>query len=1251
MKTTKRNFFALFLSAISFSAVVSAQTVHYAVAESDIHEGFFVQKIPLTNYAMPVIKINDLSYINNVPLPKDAKSGEIIEVQSILGMERKKPFLLLRVPVYSHLADGYRKINAFTLNITEQPASEVKAAQKTTEVTNSALATGTWYKIAVTQTGFYKLDFNFFKSMGIDAASINPANIRVIGNGGRMLSEDNAVPRINDLAENAIIVNDGGDNAFNNGDYALFYATATTAWIKDSLNQKFKHIKNLYSDTAYYFISVNSGTGLRVEQQASAPVANTTSTGFNFYDVHEADLISPTTYGKSWFGEQFYTEAASNSQSFVFNLGDNIAQLATRIAFAGTQQAGGSALNVTLNGTSIGTSFLRNVTAGDAILTHTNPEFTGNCNSAVATIGLNFTPSPGDATARGYLDYIEIFGRRNLSITGTQLNFRDWETVGAGKIAGFAMAGANSGTRVWDVTKPQVPVQMAGTLTGSTYSFAQDATYLHEFAAFNSADVFVPKFVGAVNNQNLHALGTADLIVVTHPDFVDGATKIAEYHHTHDNMRVVVATTEQVYNEFSSGAQDISAIRDFARMFYKKAGTDATKMPKYLLMMGNGSYDYKNRIPNNANYVPTFESANDSNDIYSFVTDDFFGFLDDNENSESTDVINALDLGVGRIPVRNGSDAITVANKIINYQSAPTLGPWRTLSMFVADDNDGAGNHMDDAETMAAQINQSGSNLYNEQKVYVNGIPVISTPAGPRCPNANASINEQIYKGAFMVNYNGHGNPQVWTTERILTADDFNNWNNKNMLPFMITATCDFGQYDHPQYVSAAEQLMLRENGGAIALITTTGAVYSGYNSPMNQTFLSAQFTKNTDGSWNTFGDALRIGKNNVYLTSHNGDQITNFRKFVLLGDPALTPDFPKDNIKLDSVLDGATLKITDSIKALGKYVLRGTVRDNNNNVITNFNGTVFVTFFDKARSITVDCYDRTTRTYKMQDNLIYKGKVSVTNGVFNLTFIAPKDINYYFGKGKLSTYAENGASDAAGADTSVAIGGFSSSPILNSEPPVVRAFINDSAFISGGITGTNTSLYAIFNSVTGINVSGFSIGHNLTAVLDGNNEAPYILNDYYETAPNTYQLGYVRFPVNGLANGKHILTVKAWDVNNNSGEGIVEFEVVDGKIAAINNLGNYPNPFANSTHFVFEHNHPDEEIKAQMYIYSTEGKLVKVINETFTAGNSRSTELSWDGTDNNNIPLPPGIYVYKLNIETDKGFKASAYQKLVIVR
>jgi hypothetical protein len=307
------------------------------------------------------------------------------------------------------------------------------------------------------------------------------------------------------------------------------------------------------------------------------------------------------------------------------------------------------------------------------------------------------------------------------------------------------------------------------------------------------------------------------------------------------------------------------------------------------------------------------------------------------------------------------------------------------------------------------------------------------------------------------------------------------------------------------------------------------------------------------------------------------------------------------------------------------------------------------MSLYDKPKSVvTISCHND---VFKTQDNIVYKGKVSVVNGKFQVTFIAPKDINYNMGTGKISTYTHNGVTDASGADTSIQVGGFSDNPQLSTVAPIVRPFINDSLFQNWGVTGSNTSLFVILNSETGINVSGNNLGHDLTAVLDDNVEQPYILNDYYETAPNTYQKGYVNFPISGLADGKHSLRVKAWDVNNNSGEGTVDFIVVDGQVMDIQNLMNYPNPFANTTRFVFEHNHPDEQLDVTIAIYDAAGTLVRKIQQQFVPTGSRSGDLTWDGTDNNGVRLPSGLYVYKLNIVTEKGFSSTAYQKLVIVR
>ena len=565
--------------------------------------------------------------------------------------------------------------------------------------------------------------------------------------------------------------------------------------------------------------------------------------------------------------------------------------------------------------------------------------------------------------------------------------------------------------------------------------------------------------------------------------------------------------------------------------------------------------------------------------------------------------------------------------------------------MAVADNEDDAGPHMSDAEYAAYIINRS-TNLYNFTKVYIDALTTVSTPGGSRCPLANEAINGQIYKGVFAVNYTGHGNQQVWASERILTQDDYNGWNNLNMLPFVITATCEFGEYDNPAYVSAGEALPLKSNGGAIVALTTTQQTFESSNKVIDSDFLLQQFVHYKDGSWNTFGEAFRKSKNMTY-TGNIGD-FTNFRKFALLGDPAVIPDFPQYYIQNDSIIDATTHLQTDTLSALGAYTISGSVLDLNHNLLSIFNGTVSATIYDKPR--TVNTISGIGKTYQIQDNVIYKGKVSVTNGHFSYSFIAPKDINYNFGKGKISTYAQNNVTDAAGSDTSLRIGGFSNNPIVENNPPIVKPFINDSSFQNGGITGSNTSLFIELYDETGINVSGNAIGHDLTAVLDGNIETPYILNDFYQTLPNTYKQGFVSYPLTGIPDGRHTFVVTAWDVNNNPGKGSIDFEVVDGKIVQIQNLMNYPNPFSDITHFVFDHNHPGEQLEVQVNIYSAAGAIVRTIKQSVTPTDSKS-ELTWDGTGDNGVKLPSGVYIYRIKVSTATGTQDLGYQKAVFLR
>jgi len=1229
-----------------------AKSEIYQVGQHDIHNGFVTEKIWLSAYAMPKISISGCSYTEVASLPKDAKKADPSNLKVVIGMDRKRPFALIHIPAYngSGQPNAVKRLSGFQLNVEEQPSlAKINNGARTTDVKTSALANGTWYKIGITQTGFYKIDYNFLTALGITPSSVNPANIRILGNGGHMLSESNFVPRPSDLVENAILVNSSG-SSFGSADYAIFYGVGPQEWDRDSADQRFTHQNNIYTDTAYYFISFDQGAGLRISQQGAAPSGNVVNvSAYNYYAAHELDLVNPGGIGKSWYGEEFAAQLSNTTQTFSFNLGSSVSSVYCTVSFAGSSANASlyCLFSAAVNGNNIGTGTLNATPSSlDDVMSVTNVAGQVACNSSTATVSVNYQPL--DPTGLGYLYYIEVNARPSLSMTGDQMNFRDWQSVGSGNVANYQLQSANGNTSVWDVTYPQQPVIMNGSLSGSTYSFTQDASMLHEFAAMNSTNLYTPVYSGMVANQNLHGLGQSDFIIVTYPDFLAQAQQLAAYHQAHDNMRVAVATTAQVYNEFSSGAQDISAIRDFAKMFYDRAGNDTAQMPKYILLFGGASYDYLNRVPNNDDYVPVYESAYGLNSDNAYSTDDFFGFLDDNECIDSTDVYNTLDIGVGRLPARTQDDATNLVNKIISYTQPATLGPWRLSALFVAESNDDAGDHPQDADWMADTVEQVTNNLENIDKAYVDATPIVNTPAGGRCPNINAQIDNDVFKGLFLLNYNGHGNTTCWANERVLTQDDFNAWTNTNTLPFMVSATCDFGQFDQPQFISAGEQMLLRPGGGVICGLITTAAVYATYNVIINGQYLYYQFSRN-GAKWNTFGDAFRIGKDITYVNTADPGELSNFYKFVLLGDPALQPDLPQYHVQVDSINDGATGNRSDTIKALGSYVIYGSVHDNNGNLMTGFNGLSYISFYDKPN--TMSCIDGFNFTFKLQNSIIYKGIASTTNGLFSVNFIAPKDINYVYGAGKVSTYAQNGVTDAAGSDTTFNVGGYSDNPVISTSAPVVRPYIGDSLFLNGGITGNNTSLFVSLFDSTGINVSGTYVGHDLTAVLDGNAENAYDLDDYYETAPNTYQRGYVTFPLNGLADGPHTITVTAWDVNDNVGSGSVNFIVVDGQVVDIQNLGNYPNPFSNTTNFVFDYNQPNENITVEISIYNTAGAFVKKIQRSFISTGSRNNEITWDGTDNNGAKLPSGVYVYRLNISTETGFQSSAYQKLVIVR
>ncbi len=1111
----------------------------------------------------------------------------------------------------------------------------------------SVLANGNWYKVAVPAEGMYSMDVMFLSTLGINTSNLSSASIRLYGNGGHMLSEANNGQWKDDLEEVAILVLDGGDGIFNNNDRIVFYAPGPHQWIKDSANLRFTHRKNLYADHAYYFITIG-GTGKRVQDAPviSSPAVTVNTSSERFF--HELDTVNFLSSGKEWYGEEMSSlPGRSLTRTFSVNIpsivpGSFITLNTNCIA---RSAGGGSNLMVRVNGTQAGQLDIPPIGTGQ--YDHFAREATAVMQVAATQpeLAVSFTYTPGSFNAQGWLNWFEIFARRSLNMPGTgSLLFRDWNSVAQGN-AEFQISGATTSTRVWDVTNSAEPRNMQGSFAGGQYIFVQTTERLREYAAFDPANLPSPERIGPVANQNLHAASAIDYLIISHAPFIDQALRLAQFHQQRSGMRVRVVSIDQVYNEFAGGSPDPVAIRDFAKMYHDKYGSDPANRLKYLLLFGAGSYDYRDRIANNTNLVPAWENNISLDPLSTYASDDFFGFLDDDEDINSGSIINLLDIGIGRVPAKNVDEAKNFVDKVYSYHDAQSHGPWRNNLTFLADDED-QNLHLEDAEIITNTASNTAP-VFNQQKIYLDAFQQESGSGGSRYPQVNQMVNNVIFNGTLIWNYTGHGGPRRLAEETILDQEVVNNWNNENRLPLFMTATCDFAPYDNPQINSIGENILLRPQTGAIALMTTTRVVFAFSNRIMNDNYLRIALQPLPDGRYLSLGEAAMQAKNFTY---QNSGDITNNRKFTLLGDPAMTVAYPILSVRPTTV-NGIPVAQADTLSAGEKVIIEGEVTDLQGNVLTGFNGNVYPTVFDKPQSVNTLGNDpgSTPTSFITQANVLFKGKSTVTNGRFSFSFKVPKDINYQPGNGKLSLYASNGSEDGNGAFTNMIVGGAGSGIDSDNEGPEIEPYLNDMNFVNGGITNENPILIVKLADSSGINTVGTGIGHDIIATLDNDNRQFFVLNDYYRGELDSYQKGEVRFQLPGLEPGPHSLTIKAWDVMNNSSEVRLDFTVAKDEELEISHVLNYPNPFTTHTSFWFEHNKPGQELQVRVQIFTLTGKLIKTLKKTIITDGNRSSDLEWNGRDEYGDKIARGVYLYRLTVSAPGKLKKERIERLVI--
>ncbi|MCU4155005.1 type IX secretion system sortase PorU [Carboxylicivirga sp. A043] len=1172
------------------------------------------------NYTIETSSVNDETQANflNALNPNDFEF-----LKSHVVCVRGEYFLQLEIIplVYDDFEKQYHLVNELNYTITI-PETKIEPVLKSTQEvkSNSVLASGKWVKIKVSESGIHKIPYSVLSSWGFS----NPQNVNVFGNGGNMLPRSNAAFRHEDLTENAIIHQ---DNAI------YFYAQGPTAWSYNATRNMFEHQKHDYTDVAYYFLSDSNGDGKRV--QASDLISETfniETDEFDSYQFHEFDNQNLLKSGVEWYGLRF---DPGQTRSYTFEFTNRVIGKDVKLH---TNLIGRS------NVTSYFKTHVEGVRVQDIKITKVDYSNTvgafanegqawSNFSSFKNTITVDLTYESTSSGASGWLNYLCLNAKEQL-IVDKQLQFRNADVTGSGNATRFYLVGTTSSTLLWDVTDHT----SAKSISINDYNGKQGFTYqtseLKEFVAFDkTSNLPQPEFEETADNQNIHGISVPEMLIVVHPLFESEAQRLADIHQKHSGLQCEIVFPYQIYNEFSSGSPDITAIRDYARYLYKK---EKDSKFKYLLLFGDGSFDNRTYNDENTNFILTYQSYNSINIKDSYVSDDYYGFLDDTEGNNI--LYDKLDIGIGRFPVSTLDEAKVMVDKIDNYLNESAVGAWKTDITFLADDGD-SNLHMRQANELSTQVYDDFPS-FNHNKIFFDAYPKVTTSSGDRYPEVNEAIKKTIGDGTLLFNYTGHGSERQLSEENVLDITMIKSFTNIDRLPVFVTATCEFSRYDDYHDTSAGEWVVLSPLGGGVALFTTTRIAWSHENFQINKSFYKNIFSQDEEGNKIRLGEVIQNTKNAQSSTS------VNKLNFTLLGDPSLQLAYPQGNILTKSINGEEDPASRAEMKALTIAEVEGEIK-----VESPSNSVVTMQVFDKPITVkTLGNKGAVPFEYQVYQNRIYQGQMESEGNHFLASFIIPKDIRYNVGEGRISYYAygEDGV-ESFGADNTVLIGGVSDNPPNDADGPAIKMWLNDESFTNGDVTGSQPVLYAELSDESGINTSGVGIGHDITLVVDDERSLPVNLNAYYTSNFNSFTSGIVTYQLPQLTQGNHTLELKVWDNLNNSSTASLNFEVyLDGGLQ-ISNASVYPNPVepAAPVYISFNHDAPNMLLDVTYSVYSMNGRLIERHETTQAAIGTSIAPIEWTPSSS----LQKGLYVLHCEIRSSENQVGKFSKKILVVK
>ncbi|MCE1198999.1 MAG: type IX secretion system sortase PorU [Marinilabiliales bacterium] len=1070
---------------------------------------------------------------------------------------------------------------------------------------------GKWLKISVSETGIHKIDYSWLKENGFD----HPENVRIYAAEPLSDSEKSDPSEEGKLTMLPVLRVTEGTGAF------LFYNEGVVTWQYDAtVNRYLRILHPERLEKSFFFLSDQPTlTSDRLEQQKSIIVpASEDVTAYDDPLLWEEEKINLLESGQRWFTTLLMGNGSATKN---WSVPGRIASEPIHIhVVAAARSSAPSVMYLFMNGSVFGKLDFASVpmTQESDFAVESSGDF------SVVSPGTSLSLAvSGNATASGqsWLDYAVVTVRRALQYQGQPINFHYAQPVGKVGVARFNLANGQSGLQLWNVTNPMAPLQVTCQMNGTNLSFQADVGEMASYLLFDpSSDLPKVTKEGVVSSDNIRGLSPPEMLVVTTPEFSSQADRLASFHSTHEGLDVAVVQTESLYNEFSGGYKSPLAIRRYIR--HLLSAPNGSRL-KYLLLFGKGTFDSVHPSDeNNPDWVPSWQSESSLNPLSCYESDDYFS----GAGLSADGIQGAIPLGVGRIPCATVGEATLAVDKITQYAAQKNAGEWEDNLVFIGDDQDN-NVHVANCESLVKQVGSSNP-AFHATRVYLDGYPLVNDP-DPRYPAASNAIVEAIQRGTLVVNYTGHANEDVLAAERVFTMNEIDKLTNKGKLPLFVTATCEFGRWDMKMKRSSGEKLLFKENGGAIALLSATRLVYSSSNAAITSSFYRHLTDVDPQGNPLRLGDLIRLGKN-----ENQGS--LNSSKFSLLGDPALRLRIPPIHCR-DLQINHQSLKGTTVIASpMTAVTVEGEITGKTGERLDQYNGILQVTVWDQpVQKQTLGNGGQPPFHYDARENVLFRGEVAIRNGSYSYAFPVPKEVIQTDGKALIRYFFTDGNLDGDGYDDALVVNGQEKVTTNDHVGPQIVAFLEDDKFRDGGTVSAYPLLLLQLSDESGISTVGGTTGHDIRAVLDGDENHSLILNDGYQADAGTWKSGRLLYTLSDLAEGDHTLKIIVWDTVGNSSEKLVHFKVGNG--FSIQSVVAYPNPFSDKVTFRLQQNRYNELLHGRLEIFDLHGRLLHSSYADLMTEGYLSDELSWNAATSS-LNKGNGILIFRITLTTGDG-------------